>query len=237
MKASILLATYNKEACLPNTLRSIALQKTSFPFEVLVTDDCSLISPQQIVKTYLPEAKFYRYPHHAGFVFSQGRGMTDMDPDSDIVVIQSCDVMYLSENVLEELCTSVTPGHFAMAHVRNVDVAGMTLFKSAPLGWHLPGIIHLRNKFLETKGTNIYSGTQRPSGDWLLFLGAMRTEDAFRIGFHENCCDVVVQQKIKENGLKPIFRDDVFAVHQHHPWAHRWPCPVINQCSYWCSRK
>ena len=39
--ASIVVTTYNQEHSLPVTLDSLLAQKTSFPFEIVVGEDCS----------------------------------------------------------------------------------------------------------------------------------------------------------------------------------------------------
>jgi len=232
MKAAILLATYNKLECLPNTFYSIKRQETSFPVEVCIVDDRSdFPGPERFVQFFLPDAKYKRLEKHVGTQFSQSKCLELISDDTDIVIIQSCDVMYLQDDLIEKLCEGVTDGKFAMAGVKNVSV---------PIDYwrdRETGIQQLNQEYESTQGINIYSGTGRPSRDWLLFLGAMTVNDAYKIDFDFRCCDVVVQQRIREEGLQPIFRDDLHAIHQLHPPAHRWPCSIVDSCEYWCSRK
>lgn len=241
MKVAVLLATYNKQACLPNTLKSISAQETDHEIQVVVVDDGSLIDPKPIVDQFYPGAVYKRFKDRISFVFSQGHGMQLMDTDTDVVVIQSCDVMYMTPKVIDALVSRVAPDVFTLAHVRNVPVDGIECFGPEPVDgrwrFNTPGMNELFNRWNLTTGTNIYSGSLRPSGDWLFFLGAIRMDDAFRIGFHQNGCDVVVQHRLKELKFRPVFMDDVPATHQHHPWAHKWPCPILSSCEYHCSRK
>ena len=233
MKASIFLATYNKGECLRNTLSSIVRQETSFPFEVCIVDDVSEKDPLPHIEEILQgkvDFTYKRLGKHVGGQFSQSICTEIMSPDSTVAVIQSCDVMYLQEDVLEELCLAIKPGFFSMATVKNIPVdpkmhSCYTEVDADTLGWD------------QVQGIDIYSGKDRPSRDWLFFLGGMTREDLFKIDFDYRCCDVVVQQRMKEQGMRPIFLDHVKAVHQLHPPAHMWPCSIVDRCEYWCSRK
>ena len=46
--ASIVVTTYNQEQSLPVTLDSLLAQKTSFPFEIVVGEDCSKDGPRRL---------------------------------------------------------------------------------------------------------------------------------------------------------------------------------------------
>jgi glycosyltransferase involved in cell wall biosynthesis len=235
MKASILLATYNKNDCLRNALYSIVQQRAPFDFEVCIVDDVSEEDPLPIIRemfngsgvTYIYE----RLEEHVGGQFSQSHCMELMSPDSTMGIVQSCDVMYLQDDLLERLCKPVRPGFFSMAGVKNVSI-------DFDAHLHYNKVVEgIESIWDSVRGSNIYSGIERPGGDWLLFLGAMTREDLLRIDFDYRCCDVVVQQKMREQGLKPVFLDDVRAVHQQHPPAHLWPCSIVDSCEYWCRRK
>lgn len=230
MKASILIATYSKPECLPNTLYSISRQKTIYPFEVCIVDDISDVDPEPVVRKYLPGAKYKRLESHVGGQFSQSKCFDIMSPDVDMVVMQSCDVMCIDDEVFDRMFGVVGRGVFVMPEVRNTFIP--------------PGFCNQWDKnhpsavrvFEEAEGTNIYQGTKRPSGDWLIFLGAMMLEDARRIGLHNRCCDIAIQQRIKEVGLEPKFID-VRAIHQKHPSTARSSCSIVDSCEYWCARK
>lgn len=51
-KVSIVCVTYNQEKYIAQTLDSFVMQKTDFPFEVIVSDDCSTDKTAEIVREY-----------------------------------------------------------------------------------------------------------------------------------------------------------------------------------------
>jgi len=51
--ASICTRTYNNEKFLPETLDSILMQETNFPFEMIVDDDCSSDKTAEVLKEYM----------------------------------------------------------------------------------------------------------------------------------------------------------------------------------------
>jgi glycosyltransferase involved in cell wall biosynthesis len=55
---SVAISTYNHEAYLQQAIESVLMQKTAYPYDVLVLDDCSTDGTTAIVKAYVQ-----RYPH------------------------------------------------------------------------------------------------------------------------------------------------------------------------------
>lgn len=53
MKLSIVVCTYNRAHLLKETLNSILNQKTSFPFEVVVSDDCSTDETPAVISDFM----------------------------------------------------------------------------------------------------------------------------------------------------------------------------------------
>ena len=49
---SVVVITYNQESCLPNSLDSILAQECSFPFEIIVADDCSKDATRDVIAEY-----------------------------------------------------------------------------------------------------------------------------------------------------------------------------------------
>lgn len=49
---SVIILTYNHEAYIVQALDSVLMQKTDFPFEIIVGDDCSTDGTQRILKEY-----------------------------------------------------------------------------------------------------------------------------------------------------------------------------------------
>ena len=52
IKVSIAMITYNHERFLKEALDSILCQKTNFPFEVVIGEDCSMDNTRKIVQEY-----------------------------------------------------------------------------------------------------------------------------------------------------------------------------------------
>ena len=50
--ASIVVTTYNQERSLPVTLDSLLAQKTAFPFEIVVGEDCSKDGTRSVLAEY-----------------------------------------------------------------------------------------------------------------------------------------------------------------------------------------
>ena len=49
---SVYIATYNHEKYIADALDSVIMQKTKYPFEVLVGEDCSTDGTRDILKSY-----------------------------------------------------------------------------------------------------------------------------------------------------------------------------------------
>ncbi len=64
--ASIIVLTYNQEHSLPVTLDSLLAQKTSFPFEIVVADDCSKDGTRNVMADYAG-----RYPDIIRPIFNE----------------------------------------------------------------------------------------------------------------------------------------------------------------------
>jgi len=233
MKASVFMTIYNKNDCLPNTLYSISKQEVSFPLEVCIVDDGSDVDPEPIIRKFLPEAKYKRLGR-VPFVYTLGKCLGMMDSDSDIIIVQGADVMCLQKDVYERLCLSVQPQRPVFAEVRNVSVGSEVYKDFERNALCLP---YLMEQYNQVPREDIYSGSGRPGGDWLFFLGAMKKEDWISVGLETRCCDVVTLHRMRESGFEAIFLDHLKAVHQKHPPAHGWPCPLVDTCEYWCMRK
>ena len=54
-KVSILCCTYNQESCIQNALHGFLIQKTTFPFEVIVHDDASEDGTADIVREFVAQ--------------------------------------------------------------------------------------------------------------------------------------------------------------------------------------
>ena len=54
---SVLLLTYNHEPFLAEAIEGVLAQKTDFPFELVIADDCSTDGTREVIRRY-----WQRYP-------------------------------------------------------------------------------------------------------------------------------------------------------------------------------
>jgi glycosyltransferase involved in cell wall biosynthesis len=74
---SIVCPTYNQVGFITQTLDSFLAQKTNFPFEILINDDCSKDGTTQIVESYVQRFPGIVRPfYHSENQYSQGRPCT-----------------------------------------------------------------------------------------------------------------------------------------------------------------
>ena len=64
-KVSVVVMAYNHEDCLAQAVDSIAVQKASFPFEIIIAEDCSTDGTRAVA-----EALQKKYPEHVRLVFT-----------------------------------------------------------------------------------------------------------------------------------------------------------------------
>jgi len=240
MKVSVIMATWNKHKYLPNSLYSLSRQKTSFPFEICILDDHSNIDPEPIVKQFLPGVKYKRLDEHSGFMFSQGKCLSLTSPDSDVILIQSDDIIYTQDNSIELICNSVKPKNISLAEVVDMPVPYDLLenfdnnIKSILSKWDS----YKRVESIDIDGipynlNPLYSGRNYPS--WLFFLGAISRKDLEFLEFAKINCDAIIGPKMKQNGFVVNY-PPVKAIHQRHPKSV-YPCPIVDSCTYHCIRK
>lgn len=224
------MATHNKEKCLPNVLTSISRQVTSFPFEVCIVDDYSRVDPEPIIREYLSpniELKYKRLTRNLGGRFSKNLCLDMMDPEANVAVVTSSDVIYCQPNMLEELCLNVSEGIFTMPEILDLELPKEV---HESFNRHMEKILKLWNRGKYEKAT-VYSGSRREAGEWVFFLGAIAVNDLIKLGYRKNSCDRIMNEKMRELGMKPKFLDHMKAIHQYHEW-YRHPCQAIGTCKH-----
>lgn len=228
-KASIFMATYNKEQYLPNVLTSINKQETTFPFEVCIVDDYSRVDPEPLIRKYLRpkiELKYKRLTQNVGGRFARNICLDMMDPEANIAIITSCDVIYCQPFLLEELCQNVSEGIFTMPEIITLEVPVDRIINTTQMRRILKqwddGIY---------KDATVYSGSRKEHKEYYFFLGAIRTKDLVQTGYRENSCDPIMDAKIKELGFEVKYLDHLKAIHQHHEWI-RHPCKAVDHCEH-----
>lgn len=128
MTASIIIATHNRADALDKTLASIFRQQVSFPFEVIVVDDGSndhtsdVLAKYPVLTTRIERAPIHRNPAPA-------RNLAITMAQSEILIMQSDDVLHYSPNTIEELVAQVEthPESATFATVINVTDAGVPI--------------------------------------------------------------------------------------------------------------
>ena len=68
MKITIVITTYNQEKYIGQAIDGIIMQKTKFPFKILVSDDCSKDGTREILKRYKK-----KYPEKIEVIYNEKR--------------------------------------------------------------------------------------------------------------------------------------------------------------------
>ena len=175
-------------------------------------------------------------------MFSQGKCLDLASPDSDIILIQSDDIIHTQDNSVELICKTVGPKKLSLAEVVSIPVAN-NLFEN--FHNNIKTILSKWNSYIIVENTNIdgvnymvnnlYSGKVRAEGSWLFFCGAISRKDLEFLEFEKVNCDAVIGPKMRQNNFVPNF-PPVKTIHQQHP-KFAYPCPIVNSCKYNCIRK
>jgi len=223
MKATLLLATFNKNECLPNVLASIARQEISFQFDVCVFDDASAEDPKPIVDKFLPRYKYQRAQKSFGTHHSIPECFKMADEDSDVIIMMSSDVIIAEPFGIEKLCKGIGSMKVAMAEVKNIEV-------SPNLHKNFDDISKVLAKWGKYK--RFYCCGPKRMGFWL-FLAALRREDFLKAGFDKLVCDRINTLRgggMKGKGFIGNCVHEVKAIHQKHAWMTH-PCSFTD-CDY-----
>lgn len=227
MNAAILICLYNKNECLPNTLKGLSIQKTTFPWKVIVLNDMSPEDPRPILEKHYPTAEYYELDKRYGGRVTRSKFFDYIDDSVDTLLWLSADVIMLQDNIVQELCSRTEKKKFTLGYVKNHEVLP-TVHETFDF---------FRNQILDMwdilpEGRKVYSGRKRPDGGWYLFMGAIRKDDAITAGMRDTgCCDAIVHEYMKNNGLSPTYCDDLKGIHQYHPYVQH-TCLAIGSCEY-----
>ena len=105
MKITIVITTYNQEKYIGQAIDGIIMQKTKFPFKILVSDDCSKDGTREILKRYKK-----KYPEKIEVIYNE-KNSGAMDnffntlskvKDSEYVALCDGDDFWTDENKLQE---------------------------------------------------------------------------------------------------------------------------------------
>ena len=229
MKATIYMATFNKNDVLPNVLYSIARQKVSFPFEVCIVDDHSDVDPEPIIRKFLPDAKYKRLDRQRSFDSLAGHILDMVSDDSDILIMQSSDVIYGNIHTIEMLCNGVGKKQVCMADVRNTNPP-IDMYKNFKK--HLPLIDQQYQK-----GTKRSKPNSKGVSKFYFFLGAIRRSDYDSLECtKEPYCDGMLSRNLINSKFIANYSKQVIGFHQQHPMT-TIPCSRLHSCVKMCALK
>lgn len=234
------MATYNKNKILPNTLYSIARQKTSFPLEICIIDDHSNVDPEPIIKKFLPQSKYRRLGKNVGQQ-SKSLCLDMVSKDSEIVIPINADVIISDPFGIKKLCEHVKYKQIALAEVINVFVDSSLYSNANKFNEFIDTIddnwaSYLKPKIIKGEFPDNCSYVSRfVPHRWLFFLGAISRENIEEVGYKENSCDAVLAPKMKAMGFKAHLLIHVHGIHQRHKKVI-YPCPLEKTCKFYCSR-
>jgi len=223
MKASMFLRIYEKDDLLPNVLYSIARQKVPFDLEICICIDGDSHDPEPLVKEYLPDAKIFRFKR-CGAQAMNAHCLDIISPDSDIIIIQSCDVMHCYDNTIEELCMGVGKKVMCSAEVRDMKV-NPYLYKD-----YENGINELMENGWNTGKVKAGIVPKRRRA-FFWFLAAIGRKDFEDLNLsNEAWCDSIVTPKLMDMGFDSYFPSGIKGMHQSHD-VNISPCPLmVKEC-------
>lgn len=225
MKATIFMTTYNKNDLLPNTLFSIARQKTSFPYEVCIVDDHSDVDPEPIIRKFIPNAKYKRLDKRYSFDVVSSYALDLASDDSDILILQSADVIHGRTDTIERLCMGVGEKKICMAAVSNT-YPPHNAYKNFKK--FLPKLLK------QSKGGKKRSKPGKDQASYYFFLGAIRRMDYESLKCSkEPYCDIMLAKELIESKFIANYHKKLIGFHQDHPKTSV-PCSRINTCTVFC---
>lgn len=165
---SVVMSTYNKAGLLDLSLASIRQQDVQFPYEIIVVDDGSTDNTQEICRKHFVRYAYLDRPGYCNPAKARNIGLRmALAP----VVIQQCEVIHNTPDLIERLTVRASPRHIDFATVFNADLD--------PNG---TGVPHWKPLCKIHQGI-AYSGPPNPRP--LFFLGAAMREDLFAVGGHD----------------------------------------------------
>jgi glycosyltransferase involved in cell wall biosynthesis len=231
-KTAIFIAHYNKNITLSNVLYSLNQQQTSFPLELCFVDDNSVVDPEMLLKKYLVDVKFkyLRSKQNVSTRRSMVLCLDLVDDATDYIILMSSEVVLLQKNIIEEMCNAIAESTesrtFSMVEVKNI-----ALNPAMHLNFKAESENLLASWERYSGGSNIYSGSRRPGGHYIFFLGAITRANLPFMKFGPIYCDKIAHLELYKNNFKPIYLDHLKGVHQAH-LSVLHPCDVVDDCQY-----
>jgi len=217
MRVAIVTATYNKLGCLANTISSITWQETNHDIELCIVDDCSDIDPFYCISKHCGSIplRYKRLSQNVGDRKSQTYAPDLFSPGIQAVILQSCDTVYGTPDLIQDLVDNLEPGVATMPEVRNLPVQEDLHLHPELLSYYLSD--ERLVGYPERGHPVFYSGPRQPDPEnrWYFFLGAILLEDLNKTCFRENNWDVAIHDSMKVAGLTVKYISGI-GIHQKH---------------------
>lgn len=200
MKASVCMSAYNKPAHLRKSLQSIFRQDVPFEFEVIVVDDGSKDSIISSVCSEFDRVRCIRIDRDPVFRNPcTGRNVAYKASRGDFLILQSDDVVHITEDSVNKLVTEVTmhPNSFLIAHVLGCGPDGVPWSEYTGLSRQVP----------------------------YFFLGIVRRSHLYAVGGNDEEFSEVIGYEdqwfadclINGLSLTTFYSESVVGHHQYHP--------------------
>ncbi len=229
IRASVLVTSYNKNDVLPNVFHSISRQRTDFEFEVCFLDDCSLVDPRSIYDEHLRvehkkgvrlhqhignRGNQHCFPRHPEFTSSYGMTFQMADEQSEVIVVQSADVVWTQDDILQKFVDGMEENHIQICCVKNLQV-DLDLWQDFET--RVRPLIERSPKDCSYQGT--CRGPLSPEGrtqEWYDFLMPFYRKDMVgRLQYVYDNRDTTLNAHLQKH-YTPDFRDDIVGIHQAH---------------------
>ncbi|MDD6203119.1 MAG: glycosyltransferase family 2 protein [Lachnospiraceae bacterium] len=104
IKVSVICVTYNHEKYIRQALDSILMQKTEFPFEIRIGEDCSTDSTREILKEYEQKypGRFCMYYREQNLGATKNEYELLMDAEGDYIAALELDDLWTDEYKLQK---------------------------------------------------------------------------------------------------------------------------------------
>lgn len=236
-KASITFSIYNKEYnVLNNTICSIVKQKTTFPFEIVIIDDGSEMEYNDFFDSIkLPKHINLKYKktEKVGFPFAKSKCIDMLDKNSNVIIMQSADIIFGNKYTLQKLYDNVKEKYYTLANVRNFKV-NQNICEN-----YEEKTKKILKEWSKKQRKDIYCDPSRKKA-LLFFLGAIRRVDLLNYtSWEKNSCDAVIGTQLRklrdQNRFLPIWVKGAIGIHQEHKkiW---YECPIQDTCNFKCKR-
>jgi len=236
---TICMALHNKNECLENTLFSIKNQKTSYSYNMCFFDDASKTDPLPIIKKYFTNTEFLikRSKSPVGFELLYGQYLNFLPKETKLLILQSCDVIWGDENLLDRLVQAMTCKDKPGSYKKAVCVPKKIDNYQVPVDFYKNGDVFYKS-LGGPSDKSLWGHSQRTS---YLFLGAMRRVDFEKTlsekMYHSNgVCDLVVKDTLFGKFKVPLITTNGTVIHQRHP-GYVYECASINQCTHPCKTR